>query len=209
MGFWANSRAILTQGLPLSYCLALENISERSEVEVLPSQSPGGYQEEEVRESRLFAHYKKAGAEGKGQKLPGGGWLQFTEGIAEVKGQGIGGMIRKMLGSPCPSGGIECVCLRRESDAETSSRPCAFLAGFRQVVAASSKGGKLCFAVILQKAESRQGSVPVCHHEGTAPAGFKGLFHFSFSFVFLSFFSFFGRLSFSYFPMNGFQLFAF
>lgn len=94
MGFWANSRAILTQGLPLSYCLALENISERSEVEVLPSQSPGGYQEEEDRESRLFAHYKKAGAEGKGQKLPGGGWLQFTEGIAEVKGQGIGGMIR-------------------------------------------------------------------------------------------------------------------
>lgn len=47
------------------------------------------------------------------------------------------------------------------------------------------KADKLFFGLILQKAESFPG-LGTPPHEGTAPASFKGLFHFLLSFVFLS-----------------------
>ena len=94
MGFLANSRVILIQGLPLSYCMALENIPGRTRMDVFPSQSAGSNREEEVTERRLFAHYKKAEAESEGlfQKT-GRIWLLSSQGIIEVKGKGISDMI--------------------------------------------------------------------------------------------------------------------
>lgn len=91
----------------------------------------------------------------------------------------------------------------------TSSRFCAFLAGFRQVFVPLSKGNKLFFGLVLQKAESPQVSVPIIRRALPLPAS-RIFFIFCYLLCFfLSFFSFFGRMSFSYFPMNGFQLFAF
>lgn len=88
MGFLANSRPILIQGLPLSYYMALENIPGRTRIDIFPSQSAGGNREEEVTERRLSARYKKAELQKTGRR-----WLLSSQGIIEVKGKGIAYMI--------------------------------------------------------------------------------------------------------------------